>query len=269
MTDHPVPSRSPTNDEPTSADLLAFGYAPGGYMVTCSDCRERYFDLDKRARRCRDCATLKYKARKDDPPAAVAPVPAQEREETRDDDDKMWKLDDLIADLQSVKERFGNTCVYIRRGGMSWGAVALHRRDDDKKHGVLDLQAQHDRDMQARVEQIERLIASKNEAWSRAATAEDALKAALTAPSPASMPDERHCFDPQADGAMICKHCARPYEDRVHIRATEAKHLALLAKLRTHTALKETSLDDPFDGIEKKLADERDRKAADLAKVRD
>lgn len=79
------------------------------------------------------------------------------------DDDHMTKIDDLISQLQGIRSKFGNTCVYIRRGGMGWGAVALNRRDDDKKNGVFDLQAQHDRDMLARLEQIERLKAERDE----------------------------------------------------------------------------------------------------------
>lgn len=81
-----------------------------------------------------------------------------------DADDHMIKIEKLIADLQAIKDRFGNTCVYIRRGGLSWGAVALNRRDDDKKYGVFDLQAQHDRDMLERLEQIDRLKASRDAA---------------------------------------------------------------------------------------------------------
>lgn len=79
-------------------------------------------------------------------------------------DDRMVSIEKLIADLQSIRDRFGNTCVYIRRGGLSWGAVALNRRDDDQKHGVFDLQTQHDRDMLARLEQIRRLKASRDAA---------------------------------------------------------------------------------------------------------
>jgi hypothetical protein len=70
---------------------------------------------------------------------------------------RMWKLGELIAKLQSVLDQFGNTCVYIRRGGVGWGALALNREADDKKHGVFDLHAQHDRDMNERLEQIGRL----------------------------------------------------------------------------------------------------------------
>jgi hypothetical protein len=81
-----------------------------------------------------------------------------------DADDCMVKIEDLIAELQSVKDQFGNTCVYVRRGGMAWGAVALNRRDDDRKHGEFDLQAQHDRDMLARAEQVERLIEARKRA---------------------------------------------------------------------------------------------------------
>lgn len=78
------------------------------------------------------------------------------------DTNHMVQIDTLIADLQQISQRFGNTCVYIRRGGLSWGAVALNSRGDDEKHGVFDLQAQHDRDMTQRYEQVQRLIASRN-----------------------------------------------------------------------------------------------------------
>lgn len=71
---------------------------------------------------------------------------------------RMVKIDTMIAELQKISKRFGNTCVYIRRGGMSWGAVALNRRSDDEEYGVYDLQAQHDRDMAQRVGQVERLL---------------------------------------------------------------------------------------------------------------
>jgi hypothetical protein len=81
-----------------------------------------------------------------------------------DAQDRMVSIEKLIADLQSIRDRFGNTCVYIRRGGLSWGAVALNRRGDDEKQGVFDLQAQHDRDMLARLEQIGRLKASRDAA---------------------------------------------------------------------------------------------------------
>jgi hypothetical protein len=80
-----------------------------------------------------------------------------------DDADKMRKISELIVDLQSILNRFGDTCVYIRRGGLSWGAVALNSRSDDEKHGVFDLQAQHDRDMLERLGQIERLKAARDE----------------------------------------------------------------------------------------------------------
>jgi hypothetical protein len=90
-----------------------------------------------------------------------------------DDMDRMVKIEKLIADMQAVRDQFGNTCVYIRRGGLSWGAVALNRRADDERHGVFDLQAQHDRDMEARVGQVERLIEDRNEQRQRATEAED------------------------------------------------------------------------------------------------
>lgn len=87
----------------------------------------------------------------------------------------MTQISKLIADLQQIKDRWGDTCVYIRRGGLSWGAVALNRRTDDEKHGVFDLQAQHDRDMLARLEQIERLKADRD-SWMEAANFDRSTK---------------------------------------------------------------------------------------------
>lgn len=93
-----------------------------------------------------------------------------------DDEDHMVKISSLISRLQATKDQFGDTCVYIRRGGLSWGAVALNRRDDDEKHGIFDLQAQHDRDMLQRAEQVERLIASRRAVEMHLARAEGTLK---------------------------------------------------------------------------------------------
>ena len=73
------------------------------------------------------------------------------------DTSRMIQIDTVIADFQKISDRWGNTCVYIRRGGMAWGAVALNRQADDEKHGVFDLQAQHDHDMRERLEQVKRL----------------------------------------------------------------------------------------------------------------
>lgn len=36
--------------------LLDFGYAPGGYIIKCFDCKEQSWDCDKRALRCKECA---------------------------------------------------------------------------------------------------------------------------------------------------------------------------------------------------------------------
>lgn len=87
------------------------------------------------------------------------PYPGTEGAPTDDPHDMshMVKIEKLIEDLQSIRERFGNTCVYVRRGGLSWGAVALNRKADDEQHGIFDLQAQHDRDMQSLSEQVARL----------------------------------------------------------------------------------------------------------------
>lgn len=92
--------------------------------------------------------------------------------QTDDQNDRMVKISALIADLITVRERYGDTCVYIRRGGMAWGSVALNREADDKKHGVFDLQAQHDRDMQRMAEIVERWRADRKAAEACALAAE-------------------------------------------------------------------------------------------------
>lgn len=88
---------------------------------------------------------------------------AQGSPDCGDNESRMETISALIARLQSTLDRWGDTCVYIRRGGLSWGAVALNRRSDDEKNGVFDLQAQHDRDMLERLEQIERLKKDRDE----------------------------------------------------------------------------------------------------------
>lgn len=102
--------------------------------------------------------------------------PARVEEGPRGDgENRMCKISELVAELQETQERFGDSCVYIRRGGLAWGAVALNRQADDRKHGVFDLQAAHDRAMSERLGQVERLIADRNEWRDRAVKAEGAL----------------------------------------------------------------------------------------------
>lgn len=101
---------------------------------------------------------------------------------TKYDDDNMChmvKIDKVIADLQEISGRLGNTCVYIRRGGVSIGAVALNRRDDDEKHGVFDLQAQHDRDMISRCQQVRRLQEDAEELRTAYFASKDSLRELL------------------------------------------------------------------------------------------
>lgn len=76
--------------------------------------------------------------------------------------DHMVKISKLIADLQAIHSQFGDTCVYVRRHGLSWGGVALTYRSEDEKHGVFDLQADHDREMEGRIGQTRRLIEDRD-----------------------------------------------------------------------------------------------------------
>lgn len=43
----------------------------------------------------------------------------------------MVQIADFIDELTDIKNRWGNTCVYIT--GCSWGAVALNEQADDEK----------------------------------------------------------------------------------------------------------------------------------------
>lgn len=97
------------------------------------------------------------------PDIAIACNSYQAMRDAQPEDEKsrMVRISKLIADLQSIKDRFGDTCVYIRTGGMSWGAVALNRESDDEKNGVFDLEASYEVRLVAYAEQVERLIADK------------------------------------------------------------------------------------------------------------
>ena len=39
-----------------------YGYAPGGYIITCFDCKEKVWNCDKRAAICRPCAEKRHTA---------------------------------------------------------------------------------------------------------------------------------------------------------------------------------------------------------------
>ena len=49
---------------------------------------------------------------------------------------RMIKVSELIRELEDVRARFGETCVYIR--DVSWGAVALNRQAEDRENACRD-----------------------------------------------------------------------------------------------------------------------------------
>lgn len=51
----------PEQEEPTLETLKDFGYAPGKYMNTCSDCKNTMFNVAKRCRVCVECAEERYR----------------------------------------------------------------------------------------------------------------------------------------------------------------------------------------------------------------
>lgn len=51
--------------------------------------------------------------------------------------DGMWRIGNLIERLSDIKERFGNTCVWMET--CKWGASALHAKSDhDASHPQVD-----------------------------------------------------------------------------------------------------------------------------------
>lgn len=74
--------------------LKAYGYAPGGYMMTCRGCNTTVIDVDKRASRCKSCATkaaLKQPTEVIDPDSRTISVYEQPAQEV--DWEKLYRLE--------------------------------------------------------------------------------------------------------------------------------------------------------------------------------
>lgn len=70
-TDQTCPKCKPTGSETMDwIHLKEFGYAPGGYMMRCMDCKKEVIGVDKRALRCKDCAEDLYKNKPQSEPVA-------------------------------------------------------------------------------------------------------------------------------------------------------------------------------------------------------
>lgn len=54
---------------PPSTDLTDYGFAPGGYIIRCVDCKSQVWGCDKRAAVCKPCAE-KRRDRAAQPPGA-------------------------------------------------------------------------------------------------------------------------------------------------------------------------------------------------------
>lgn len=78
-------AEQPARQEPWE-HLKAYGYAPGGYMMTCRGCNSTVTGVDKRASRCMPCATK------------AAEQPAQQ--------EPLGYLYELIVEVQVVNEKF-------------------------------------------------------------------------------------------------------------------------------------------------------------------
>ena len=107
----------------------------------------------------------------------------------------MQKVSQMIAYLQNVLNNFGDSCVYVRPGGVSWGAVALNRESEDRKLGVpgsdldrvtrdySDLAKRHRCQSEAIVERFNRICELQAELLALRTAAEGMEKAARKANS--------------------------------------------------------------------------------------
>lgn len=57
-----TPAEPPRPDCEEWWHLKQYGYAPGGYIITCFDCKQKVWDCDKRASICRPCAEKRHSA---------------------------------------------------------------------------------------------------------------------------------------------------------------------------------------------------------------
>jgi len=118
---------------------------PGGLSMprefTCRECGLKVFDASSLSRsQCAGCTWLagitipedRERVRKDlvakgiigDKLVGNSP-PEDHGDLTGPKPGRMVKIADLIAELQKIEERFGNTCCYV--SGLAWGSVALWR----------------------------------------------------------------------------------------------------------------------------------------------
>lgn len=89
---------------------------------------------------------------------------------------RMIQIEKLIADLQDIHKKFGNTCVYIRQFGVSWGAVAMNREAEDERNGVFALEDRYRQILEERIAQIERLRGERDSERDARQKADDALR---------------------------------------------------------------------------------------------
>lgn len=59
--------------------------------------------------------------------------------EARTSRGRFLRIDALITELNDIRRKFGNTCIYVRDA--AWGATALNRLDEDRKADIDALQA--------------------------------------------------------------------------------------------------------------------------------
>lgn len=122
---------------PSDAELLAFGYAPGSYVSKCLDCDTEVWHVDKRCLVCRPCAVTRFQK------AGAAPIAKKHLPDSLHD--LMWDLGpsryivmrELILQAQELQDLLGVAFTAIRtkfNPPSNWAsrtAVALGLRGAD------------------------------------------------------------------------------------------------------------------------------------------
>lgn len=102
----------------------------------------------------------------------------------------MLRISTLISHLQDIKDANGDTCVYARSAGLTWGAVAINALDEDQKHGVFDREAAAAREAARHYGQVQRLMDERDQWRAKAQLAEE-FKQIKFAPGSGVPIDER------------------------------------------------------------------------------
>lgn len=125
-----------TDNDKALESLKRFGYAPGGYMCVCLECRDE-FDGDKRATMCRECAEKAETSRLDalaneaDTTALPCPFCGQPPQVDRDSDYKQYAIYCKSADCPGAHLHVHKTSQAAREAWNTRHQAALPKGQEE------------------------------------------------------------------------------------------------------------------------------------------